>query len=856
MSLDITKTYKTLFSDLRKTEQNLSNILLYYDFIDNENTGFEPVLMKDGSIIVLFSLEGMDYEGLSEQERDQLSYYIKGACEQLGSGYTLENYMIRRPASFIALKETGKSPEIIQYIQEKKEDFWREICTNSLENELLFCLRYFKAKKKERPFSAMISENKQFEIEQKEIESSLNKLYQGYLSFRSSIQAVSIGPGQEKFEFKSLDRKQTFRAIYKLVNFCEPGPYRSDLSLNTQVAHARYEFGKKYVRINENLFMRAISVKYPPPSTCAFYLRRFFDLPKPFIMRQSFGFINFETFEKKMLFNRNIAMSLSSIDKASEKYVAEVSGFQDKVKSDKQIPAYWKYYIYVMGETAEACEKNSFAIIALLKELGSFGLQEVGNLRNAIFSMFPGHSRLSARKAVLLSSNAGDLLCCYSLFKGDKQPIEYFLDRNNGIYSYHPFTQRENAHHMLISGPTGGGKSFMCNKLLISSLVENPFIYVIDLSKSFNPFFELLKEHLPTETSIMEISNEKIDFQFNPFLLDDFDKPVQEEQINFCEGLLTLMIGHKVIDDSNRIVIRETLIQFFQEYASLLRNLRGEPAPPPLDIIISILESRAPSKAIPNSLKLWTYGRKGKLFNTGIDSLKRSRYILFDLEDLCSKPESSDELVAVIFTIFNKIYADISNENQKSERKLLFLDEAHRYLLQPEFSYWIQHLFRVGRHFNLLVGVITQSINDLFSAAEWSKGIITNLKQAILFNGQKDVNDAFTKLGMTDYHCNEYAKMKPQRREFFYWTASGLRRILSPITDPFSYWLATTDPAERKMRKVFEKINGNDMKKTIFELVRLTAGNTTSRERIDILKRHVVKNNFEMAKLFNLGDLK
>jgi len=585
--LDITHSYRMLYSDLRKVEQSMDNVLLYYDFYDSEGMDFSPILMKDGAVIALFRIGGMDYEGISEEEREQLSYYIRGACEQLGPGFTLENYLVRGPAKFIELKQNENSPEIINYIQKKKEEFWRIRCDNALENELLFCIRYYRSKKKELPLSAYLSENKIIEIERKTIDEAVRKLYQGFMAFRSSIQAIAIGPSQEKFEFITLDRDESFKAIYRLVNQSDPGPYREDLSLVTQVGQAKYQFFKKHALINEKIYMKAISIKYPPPSTCAFYLRRFFDLQLPFIMRQSFGFVDYEKFEKKMISNRNIALSLAAIDKNAEKYVGEVSEFQDKIKNEKQIPAYWKYYIYVMGATAEECEKNAFAVIAVLKELGSFGLQEVGNLRNAIMSLFPGHSRLSARKAVILTSCAGDLICSYNLYKGDKDPIEYFLDRNGGIFSYHPFTRRENAHHMLICGPTGGGKSFMCNKLLISSLVEQPHIYVIDLSKSFNPYFELLRDSMPNDTAIMQIGHDRIDFRFNPFIIKNLDQPVSEEQLGFCEGLVMLMLGRNVVDESNRIVVRESMIQFFAEYRSLLRNMKaGDPAPPPLDILI------------------------------------------------------------------------------------------------------------------------------------------------------------------------------------------------------------------------------------------------------------------------------
>ena len=56
--------FNDVFGDYTKVEQNLEDILLYFDFLPKSK--LPMILMKDRSVLVLFSIEGLDYEGLSE----------------------------------------------------------------------------------------------------------------------------------------------------------------------------------------------------------------------------------------------------------------------------------------------------------------------------------------------------------------------------------------------------------------------------------------------------------------------------------------------------------------------------------------------------------------------------------------------------------------------------------------------------------------------------------------------------------------------------------------------------------------------------------------------------------------------
>lgn len=796
-------TYESLFSEFRKGEQKLDDILLYVDFIKNRYN-LPAILLKDGSYLLLFEISGIDYEQLSRAERSSLSESVKLAFLQLDEGFTVTNYIDRDINLLFSLENGINAPDVIKYVQSRKQEFWDKISSRSFSSRIFCSIRYRNHQKREVPLKGLFFEKQLFDFSKREIDEGIEKLFHGYLTVKSAF---------KKFGFFPLDCNETFSILYKMINFSDPPSYRSDLSLNAQLSQSAYTFEDDIFMTGDGMYGKIISIKYLPEESFPLYFERLYDLKINFIIKQSFRIINFSKMEKSIKVNQNIARSLSSIDKSSEHYVGEVDEFLSEVKIKREKPVRWNLSIMLLSRDIDLLNEKVYEVISLLKEIGSSGMTERFNLKNALFGLLPGHERINGRSSTILTGNAGDLFSAYLLYRGDRDPVDYFTDRTSGVFSYTPFTSRENAWHMAITGPTGGGKSFMVNKILLSSLVKNPRIYVIDLSGSFSEFFDFLSDELPEETSVLRLTKEEVNFSFNPFLISDPNCEIPEQQMKFCEGLLKIMIGSNLINEGNRIILTDTLKQFFLQYRSILRNLRGRIPSPPLDILIPILEQNSSQKEIPDALRYWREGRRGLMFNSGEDNFRSAKYVYFDIRDM---EGSEEEMAAIIYTIFNKIYSDISNPEFESNPKILIMDEAHRYLKQREFSFWIDLLIRTGRHFKLLVGIVTQSINDLITEEEWSTGIITNLKQAIFFSGQKNVEDSFSKLQMNSNHLDLYNGMSDLKREFLYWSSKGIRRVLTPLTDPYTYWLATTDPDERIIRKqVKNECFARDTKRTI-----------------------------------------
>ena len=413
----------------------------------------------------------------------------------------LSNLLIRDTPKPLPLRKNPDAPPLIQFVQAKKQAFWDDLISKSFGNRILCGLRYFPPKKKDPNWGLLIQENKLLRFYRDQIHECVRQLEQGYLALSS---------GFARFGFRALDREQSFAALYELINFAEPPAYRPDLSLNAQLAQSHYVFrtSEEYLVINGREYVSLIGMKYPPPTSLAMYLRRFYELDFPLILRQSIGFASRQRLFKQQDFNTPIAMALSTMDPKNLKYVEEVKDFRSRIENDKELPVWWHFSVLVRAEDKETLRIRRAEVISLLKEIGSFGITEKRNLKAGFFSLLPGHDRFYLRRALLGTANAGDLLSAYVLYQGDKDPVDYLQDRLHGVFAYNPFTSRERAHHRAICGPTVGGKSFFVIKDLLSHLVVNPMIWVVDLSASYLDLFELLREEMPSETAIMRVSRQ------------------------------------------------------------------------------------------------------------------------------------------------------------------------------------------------------------------------------------------------------------------------------------------------------------------------------------------------------------
>ena len=377
-----------------------------------------------------------------------------------------------------------------------------------------------------------------------------------------------------RFGFQPLDRTESFRVLYQLINFTKPPAYRSDLSLNAQLAHSRYVFSEQHVLINDQEYCSVVGIKYPPPSSLALYLRRFYELSFPLALRQSIGFCNKQHLYKDQDFNTPIALALSAVDPKNLQVGEEIKSFRSRIENEKELPLWWHFSILVRAKNSETLRSRQTQVMGLLKDIGSFGiLGKTQPARPAFFSTLPGHDRFYLRRSLIASGNAGDLLSAYILYRGDSDPVDYLEDRLHGVFAYNPFTTREKAPSPGGLRPNRWRGELLCHQghslsphcephALGSGSPPIPTATCLNFCAKRcrrKPPLCVFRSRRPVSTSTR-------------FAIDDPSQPVSDEQFEFCMGLLKLMVGRDLTTPGNEMALRNGLTEFFNGYRMLLRN--------------------------------------------------------------------------------------------------------------------------------------------------------------------------------------------------------------------------------------------------------------------------------------------
>ena len=691
------------YSDLTdKSEQKFEDLLLYADFVPDNDLPI--IILDDGSFLVLFQIDCTDYEGSSEEPREDYSQYTRAALELLpnkGAGFILSNLLIKDTVRPIPLIGNPAALELIQFIQGKKQGLCAERIQKNYSDKILCGLSYHPIDiKTSPPWYYIISDKKWFNFYIEKFNSSVRMLEQGY---------AALSNGLSRFKVRTLTREESYAALYELINFSPPNEYQPDLSLREQLLHKRYSFcvNDDYLVINGMEYISLVGIKPPPSHSIDIYLQRFYEFGFPLILRQA-------------------------IDIHSKKF-----------------RVWGHFFILVRAGDKKTLSIRRAEIISLSKKINLLDVTEELNIKAGFVSMLPGQNGLYTRSAPLHTTNPGDFLHASFPYPGDCAPVYYLQDRFQGVFSYNPFAQRETTHHRAVCGLKSDRKRLFVVNDLISHMAVNPMLWVVDLSASYLELFESLKEEIPADMAIMRFAHNDSGFAFNPFLLADPYVDVPEEQIEFCMCLLKIMTGSEFRDVGSEASIREGLCAFFEVYGILLRNRKETKPIPPLSLLSEIFEKKVRHSGLTNALLRWTTGRYGEIFNTGYDTLQNTRYNYFDLSGLGGEPEL---VTAIICVIMSKVYQSISNENLLEVQKRLVLDEAHRYINDPSISTWIQKLCSVNSRQNFMLDLIAESINDLIE----SDVILKNLKQAFFFPGQENIENSFRKLRLMDYHIEQY----------------------------------------------------------------------------------------------------
>jgi hypothetical protein len=863
------KTFREVEAGWGKDNSSLECELLLHDFFRREEGyGAEHplILCRDGGLMALYSMDGLDPETMDEDGLEGSSAAIRRAIDVLNpmnqegewrhGVWEVQNIWTRSLGAAPTLAQPTRDSAALRYLVNASNNYWQERVV--FEDSILWVFRYLPRFREKNPLAWRVwrlrDSTDEAVVKLKVLQEQARMFRRTMRVVEENLMAFSVRRPKMGFGFRALSELEAYKAIWRVVNrrWGEPMAYRPELPLVTQVALSTRDDSGEHYTINGRS-TKVLTWKIPPATSIAYVLARLQNQVRfPVTVTQTFRCLDFAVLSGRVARLGNFAAALAKRHRESAAYSAEAQDFLGSVRTEGACPCNWYFSVLVQGETAAEAEDRATKVATQLKMLdGGEVLEERESRVLGELASLPGNGQFGLRANIITSKNVGDLAMVYRLSPGDKTPFLLFGDRKGGVFGYSLFTRREPSWNKAVLGLPGSGKSMLMNALLLGNANFDSQGYVLDKGNSFGPVFELLAAEMPEDVAVMRLRGG--DFRFNPFPLvwaldererqkaagtyrmvleggDQLSCPVEDARA-FFESWLDALVGQgNVISPTEKNRLDRALKGangeggFFRDYENQCHSYlqgkgRGLAPPRPLSALLTHLRNEAP-EFVP-AVELWTRAPRDRFFDSGTDSVASAKYVYFELSGL-----EDDPLLAVPFVtaLMGSVWKRIQNPRTIREKKCVIVDEAWSFLAHPAFFKVVEDMFRTVRKFNGFIVLSTQTPKDLKDGQ--ARKLLQSMAEVFLYRGFSEPTFMEQDLRLTKDHLRLHENLQEddKRREVYYVSGSGLNRVLSVEIPPALYWFATTDGDDKYWRGAFCKRFG--LAQGIHQLVQACEGRT------------------------------
>ncbi len=365
---------------------------------------------------------------------------------------------------------------------------------------------------------------------------------------------------------------------------------------------------------------------------------------------------------------------------------------------------------------------------------------------------------------------------------GAKRPTVMLKTRTDELIGLDPFNPTLSAYNAIIVGPSGRGKSFLAQYLLLHYARLNPHMIIVDIGGSYRRLTHLL------EGQYIELSCNS-NTGLNPFFTHNNE--LDPIRLGEMAGIVERMVkddGHIAIDRITQYCIRHAISYMFAHYPEECNFIT-------LQKIFEHLSHESDDSDIYLDLSkrilLWIEGEaRNLLINDNQISFDNSLITI----DLAGIPTSGDLQAIVMQILASIIRYQVANIPGP---KFILFDEAWKHLADATAASVLDELYRTARKHYAGVYTIVQDF-EVFLSSNIKTSIIKNSETRFILQTVEELPliEQLFKLNHRELDLIKGMIMqRGQYSEVFTMVGSD-HQVLKVESTPWIYWMCTTHPPE------------------------------------------------------------
>lgn len=383
-------------------------------------------------------------------------------------------------------------------------------------------------------------------------------------------------------------------------------------------------------------------------------------------------------------------------DQQIDKNIEEISSFVDELVHEAEKGIIYSLYLELDGESDKELANLHKTLTNIAGSMDMTFNQYTFGQKQAFKNFLPFNEDHLKENRILQSTAASYLMPFVSKQLSDPEGIFMGVNAyNNSLVHINPFTSRNN--NINIFGVSGSGKSVTAKILMSRLFMRGVQILVID------PEGEYVNLAKSLGGEIIQFSREN---GINPFYINS------SEENDILDHISTLKTFFKFFipaDHYDGALLDEKLISLYDSGS------------PNFESLLSLLGNHTMKK----DLSVLSTGSLRGVFNSTRRLELNNDIIVLDLHDLKKDEKREPAMYLLTSLIWNLV-----NKNN-DRRRMLFIDEAHKLLVDPEVAVFYRELVKQARKRNVGVVSVTQDVED-FLKNDYGKAIITNSETKIL----------------------------------------------------------------------------------------------------------------------------